>query len=169
MTTLQEFSRTISRFVKGRRRRRQLERELAQLASMGSLDAVLADAGLVRSQIEPLIQGCADSRDLLDQMLDRLGVDPAQLPIESLRDMTWACTTCPHKRPCRKWLSDTGETDFHSFCPNAAQLDQFSFHRDPSAVGSPNDGTYYPSADDLKRMRSEARQREVRVLLDAAL
>ena len=169
MTTLQDFSRTMSRFVDGRRKRRQLERELAQLAAMGSLDAVLADVGLVRSQIKPLIEGCAGSRDLLDQMLARLGIDPAQLPVETLRDMTWTCTTCPDKRRCRKWLSDIGETDFHSFCPNAAPLDQFSCHRDPPAGGSPYDGTFYPSADDLKRMRTEARQREVRVLLDAAL
>jgi len=171
MTTLQEFRQGVSRFVDGRRKRRQLERELAQLAAMGSLDAVLADAGLVRSQIGPLIEGCAGSRDLMDQMFARLGIDVAQLPVETLRDMTWTCTTCPDKRHCRKWLADGGETDFHSFCPNAAQMDQAlsSSHRAPSAGGGPNGGAYYPSADDLRRMRAEARQREVRVLLDAAL
>lgn len=123
MTALQDFGRTISHFVDGIRKRRQLERELDQLAAMGSLDAVLADVGLARSQIEPLIAGCNGSRELLDRMLARLGVDPSQLPVETLRDMTWACTTCPDKHLCRRWLADKDQTDFHAFCPNAAQLD----------------------------------------------
>jgi len=105
MTTLQDFRRTISHFVDRRRKRKQLQRELAQLEAIGFLDAVLADAGLARSQIEPLIAGCAGSKELLDQMLARLGIDAAQLPVESLRDMTWTCTTCPDKRQCREWLS----------------------------------------------------------------
>ena len=123
MRTLQKFRRTISRFVDGTRKGRQLQHELAQLQAVGSLDAVLADAGLVRSQIGPLIAGCADSRKLLDQMLDRLGIDSARLPVESLRDMTWTCTTCPDKRQCREWLSGVGRAKFPSFCPNAAQLE----------------------------------------------
>jgi hypothetical protein len=101
----------------------QLREELEQLEALGSLDAVLADAGLVRSQIEPLIAGCGDSRELLDQMLVRLGIDAARLPVESLRDMTWTCTTCPDKRRCREWLSCKEETEFRTFCPNAEQLD----------------------------------------------
>lgn len=123
MTTLQKFRRSISRFVDGTRKRWQLQHELEQLEAVGSLDAVLADAGLVRSQIGPLIAGCADSRKLLDQMLDRLGIDAAGLPVESLRDMTWTCTTCPDKRRCREWLSSMEKAEYHSFCPNAAQLD----------------------------------------------
>ena len=70
MTTLQDLQQTISRFVKGGRKRRQLKRELAQLAAMGELDAVLADVGLVRSQVEPLIAGSSDTNDRLDKMLD---------------------------------------------------------------------------------------------------
>lgn len=123
MTTLQDLRRTLSHFVDGRRKRRQLEHEFEQLAAMGSLDAVLADIGLTRSQIEPLIAGSTGSRELLDQMLARLDIDAAQLPVESLREMTWTCTTCPDKHHCRRWMSDIEETDFHAFCPNAAQLD----------------------------------------------
>jgi len=124
MTTLQDLRRSISRHVDAGRKRRQLRRELAQLAAMGSLDAVLADVGLARSQVEPLISGGAGSRELMDRMLARLGVDAAQLPAEILRDMTWTCTTCPDKRKCRTWLSDATETEFRSFCPNAGQIDQ---------------------------------------------
>ena len=123
MTTLQDLRRTVSHCIDVGRKRRQLKRELAQLAAMGSLDAVLADIGLVRSQIEPLIAGCDGSRELLDQMLTRLDIDAAQLPVESLRDMTWTCTTCPNKRQCREWLFSAEETEGHAFCPNAAQLD----------------------------------------------
>jgi uncharacterized protein YjiS (DUF1127 family) len=123
MTALQDLRQTISRYVDGARKRRQLRRELAQLATMGSLDAVLADVGLARSQVEPLIAGCSGSRELLDRMLARLGVDANQLPVETLRDMTWTCTTCPDKRQCRHWLSGTEETQYRSFCPNAAELD----------------------------------------------
>lgn len=171
MATLQDFRRTISLFIDGRRKRRQLQRELAELAAIGSLDAVLADVGLARSQIEPLVAGGAGSRDLLDKMLTRLGIGAAQLPVEDLRDMTWTCTTCPDKRRCRKWLAGIGETDFHGFCPNAAQLDNalLSCHRAPPAGSGPNGGTFYPSADDLRRIRAEARRREVRALLDAPL
>ncbi len=123
MTTLQDIRRTISLFVDGRRKRRQLQRELEQLAVMGALDAVLADIGLARSQIEPLIAGCTGSGELLDQMLARRGIDAAQLPYETLRDMTWSCTTCTDKPQCRAWLSDVEEAEFRTFCPNAAQLD----------------------------------------------
>ena len=119
MMTLQDLRRTFSIFVDGRRRRGQLQREIAQLAAMGSLDAVLADVGLTRSQIEPLIAGCAGSAELLDAMLAKLGIDPADLAIESLRDMTWNCTTCPDKGQCRESLAGAEEADFHKFCPNA--------------------------------------------------
>ena len=170
MTTLQDFRQTVSRFVDGRRKRRRLQRELAQLAAMGSLDAVLADVGLNRSQIDPLVAGCAGSRDLLDRMLARLGIDANELPVETLRDMTWTCMTCPDKRHCREWLADADNTDCHAFCPNAAELDQAlsSSHRAPPRGGNLSRDSFYPSADDLRRMSAEARLREVRALLHMA-
>jgi len=176
MKTLEDLRQTISRFVDGRCRRMQLRRELDQLAAMGSLDAVLADAGLVRSQIEPLIAGGAGSRELLDQMLARVGVDAAQLPAESMRDMTWTCTTCPDKRQCREWLSGTEETGFRTFCPNAEQIDYALAaatpaewrHRALRETGAANEGAYRPTADELRRMSAEASRRETRALLDRA-
>jgi hypothetical protein len=131
MTMLQDLRQTISRFVDGARKRKRLQREFAQLDAIGSLDAVLADAGLHRSQIEPLIAGCAGSRELLDHMFARLAVDPAQLPVESLRDMTWTCTTCTDKRQCREWLRGAEETEFRAFCPNAAELDYALLKQQP--------------------------------------
>src|SRR5215471_18938789 len=119
MTLLEDFQNAIHRFVDALRKRRQLQRELAELQAMGSLDAVLADAGLMRSQIAPLIAGCSGSRELLDRMVARLGVDTNRLPVETVRDMTWTCTTCQDKRTCREWLAGTEENGFRSFCPNA--------------------------------------------------
>jgi hypothetical protein len=153
-----------------------LRRELAQLAAMGSLDAVLADVGIVRSQVEPLIAKSASSKELLDQMLERLGIDAARLPIDGLRDMTWTCTTCPDKRMCREWLAGAEETDFHAFCPNAAELDHAMAvaapagcrQRAQAAAGEPGGGPYRPNADELRRMRADASQRETHTLLDGA-
>jgi hypothetical protein len=170
MTTLQDLRQAVARFVDGRRKRRQLRLELAQLAAMGSLDAALADAGLARSQIGPLIEGCAGSRELLDEMLVRLGIDASRLPVEELRDMTWACTTCPDKRKCRAWLAGREDADFRSFCPNAEQLDHALAAAVPDGwrPPGPTDGAYHPTADDLRRMRAEASRRETRTLLDRA-
>lgn len=180
--TLQEFQRTISHLVNGRRKRRQLQRELAQLAAMGSLDGALADLGLARSQIGLLMAGCGGSSEPLDQIFARLGIDAAKLPVESLREMTLICTACPDTRRCRKWLSASEEMEFPAFCPNATQLDDALLEQRPDratalaerrrdcppvAEGS-IDGDYCPHADDLARMRGEARRREVRALLDMA-
>ena len=179
MTTLQDLQQTISRFVKGGRKRRQLKRELAQLAAMGSLDAVLADIGLARSQVGPLLAEGPGSSDQLDRMLARLGLDAARLGPETRRDMTWTCVGCPDKRHCRHWMAGREDTDFHSFCPNAAELDDAllkqhpelasSMRQAPPAGRGPCDGTFNPSADELRRMQAEACRREVRVLLDSAL
>lgn len=169
MTTLQDLRQRLSRFTDGLRRRRQLERELEQLAAMGCLDATLADLGLVHSQVEPLIAGSAASEVLLDQMLVRLGIDAAQIPVETHRDLTWTCTTCSDKGECRKWFAGKSHADFHTFCPNAGQLDQLTppDHRTLPASGSPG-GDYHPSADDLRRMNVESRRREVSALLNAS-
>lgn len=131
MTMLQDLHHTVHRFVERQRKRRQLRRELAQLDAMGSLDAVLADCGLVRSQVARLIEGCSDSRELLDRMLDRLGIDASHLAVETLRDMTWTCTTCPDRGKCGEWLAGTAEVEFRSFCPNAEQLDYALSYQPP--------------------------------------
>jgi hypothetical protein len=182
MTTLQELRRTISHYVDGRRKRRQLQRELAQLAAMGSLDGALADLGVARSQIDLLMAGCAGSSEQLDKMFARLGIDAAQLPIESQREMTLTCTACHDKRRCRKWLSVAGETESAAFCPNAALLDDALMQQHPDrvaaiaewrrshpAVAEGSDASdFCLHADELRQMRVEARRREVRALLDVA-
>jgi hypothetical protein len=165
MTTFQDLQQTISRYIKGGRERRRLKRELAQLAAMGDLDAVLADVGLARSQIGPLVAAGADSGELLERMLARLGLDANRLPVETRRDMQWTCMTCRDKRHCRHWLADVDQSDFHGFCPNAPELDRALAMEDH--LPPPREGRYIPSADELRRLRGETRRREVRAMLDS--
>lgn len=120
MTTFQDLQRSISHFVDDTRRRRRLRRELEQLEAMGSLDAVLADVGLVRSQLEPLLTG--DNAELLDRMQARLGIDATRLPIETRREMEWACTQCSDKRHCGQWMAEKDEAGVPEFCPNGDHL-----------------------------------------------
>jgi hypothetical protein len=170
MTTLRDVRQTIQRLIDNGRKRRQLKRELAQLAAMGDLDAVLADIGLARSQVGPLLAEGPESSDLLDRMLARLGIDAARLAPEIQRDMTWTCLACPDKRQCRRWLADRVGVDFHSFCPNAPALDRASSEQGlPLSAGRPAGETYCPTADEERRRQAEARRREVRTLLDGAL
>jgi len=164
MTTLHDMRQTLSRWIDNGRKRRQLKREVAQLAAMGSLDAVLADVGLARSQVGPMLAHGAQSSDQLDRMLARLGVDGARLEPETRRDMTWTCLNCPDKRECRHWMAGRNAFDFHSFCPNADELDRALSDQ---GVPPPPAGPYRPTADELRRREAEARQREVRILLDS--
>lgn len=166
MMTLQDLQQTVAHYVRTGRKRRELRRELAQLAAMGSLDAVLADVGLVCSQIEPLLAGSADSGELLEQMLARLGIDASRLPVETQRGMLWTCMNCRDKSQCRHWLAEDDQTDFHSFCPNAGELDQALAQGDHAAP-PPRETPYHPSADDVRRMRGETLRREVRTMLDS--
>lgn len=163
MTTLHTLRQTLSRWIDTARTRRQLKRELAQLAAMGSLDAVLGDVGLARSQVGPMVAHGAQSGDQLDRMLARLGLDAAQLAPETRRDMTWTCLNCPDKRQCRRWMAGRDIYDFHSFCPNADELD----HALSDQGVAPPDGPYRPTADELQRLAAERRQRETRILLDS--
>lgn len=166
MMTLQDLQQTVSRYVESGRKRRELRRELAQLAAMGSLDAVLADVGLVRSQIEPLLAGSGDSGELLEQMLARLGIDAGRLPVETQRGMLWACMNCQDKGQCRHWLAGDDHADFHSFCPNAGELDQ-ALAQGGHPAPPPRETPYHPSADDVRRMRGETLRGEVRTMLDS--
>jgi hypothetical protein len=123
MTTLQRIGAAIGRWAEGVNARRQLRREFAVIDSNGELDAILADAGLTRAQIDVLVAGSPDARRQLMAMLDRLGIVTKAVPAATMREMGWTCTTCTDKKRCRKWLADGEEGEFRVFCPNAAVLD----------------------------------------------
>lgn len=180
MAALRDLGRTISRFVGEKRKRRQLEREFEQLNAMGSLDAALSDVGLTRSQIGPLVAQSGRSREQLDRMLARLGLDADRFDAGNLRDMTWTCTTCADKPQCRDWLAGSETTGFHTFCPNSAELDRAILDAPPRrSVGASavvataaapavpsNAGTYRLTADERKRLRADRWRRETRAMLN---
>jgi hypothetical protein len=120
---LQHLGSALRSWTDQRRRREQLRREIAYLDANGSLDAVLADAGLARSQVRPLMAKSQVAQELLQRMLTKRGLAAAELPIESQREMAWTCMNCPDKRRCRAWLSSSEQTEFRTFCLNAAELD----------------------------------------------
>ncbi|HTR88457.1 MAG TPA: DUF6455 family protein [Reyranella sp.] len=173
MTTTQSLRHTVSRYVDRQRTRRRLRRELALLAELGCLDEALADAGLLRSQVEPLLAGCGDNDELLERMLARRGIEAARLPVEERRDLTWACTTCTEKRRCRDWLAGPDETGFEEFCPNAPRLEAAGANPPPAhaapEITAPAHGDYQPTTDELRQMREEAHRRwEAKLMLDTA-
>jgi hypothetical protein len=105
------------------RERNVLRTELAELAAKGELDRALADAGLTRSQVGTLIDNHPHACQLLGQMIERLGVDPVRLEaVESMREVSWRCTTCTEKQRCADWLADGRGEGWYAFCPNAASF-----------------------------------------------
>jgi hypothetical protein len=123
MTTICHIGAAIGRWAEGVRARNQLRRELAFIDSNGDLDVILADIGLTRAHVKPLVAGSPDARLLLLSMLERLGLARERVPVEAVREMGWACTTCVDKGRCREWLANGEETEYRAFCPNAALLD----------------------------------------------
>lgn len=106
------------------RQRYALRRELADCAMNSDFDVILAEAGLGRGEIEPLIKGHPDAGRLLRAMSERLGLaqERSKDPV-ILREMQRTCSLCAEHGRCRRWLN-TGRTDgYHAFCPNAEILD----------------------------------------------
>jgi hypothetical protein len=111
--------------LEARRQRAALTRELAGLADLGELDAVLADAGINRSEVPELLRAHPDAAPQLAQMLQRLGIDPDRVAVPPLlRDVERRCIGCRTWRECRAWLArpDDGDRAWTAFCPNAEAL-----------------------------------------------
>lgn len=123
MSMIQGMGAAIGRWAEGRRARSRLRRDLRVMEENGELDAVLAEAGLTRAQIGPLIAGHPDAGKLLTAMLDRVGIADGAMPVDTMREMGWACTICTDKRRCREWLVAGDDSEYRAFCPNAALLD----------------------------------------------
>ena len=100
-----------------------LRRDLTALEAAGCLDATLADIGLARAQMGQLVREHRRSGRLLWAMLEKLGIEPEQVPLAAMREMAWTCTSCTDKRRCREWLAENEQTEFRAFCSNAAFLD----------------------------------------------
>ncbi len=106
------------------RQRYALRRELADCAMNSDFDIILAEAGLGRGEIEPLIKGHPNATRLLRAMSERLGVEGERSkdPV-ILREMQRTCSLCAEHRRCRRWLHAHRKDGYHDFCPNAELLD----------------------------------------------
>ena len=104
--------------------RDRLHRELETLSLIGELDAVLADAGLTRSDLPLLLEHDPEEMAGLEQMAQRLGIAPEQLTAAVGRhDLQWRCLTCDDKKLCKRWLADHESAEAApDFCPNAVDL-----------------------------------------------
>jgi len=71
----------------------------------------------------PMLDHVLSQADLMDRMIDRVGVNPAVVARLD-RGMTWyaartRCIECSHSRECRTWVDGTAAgTAPPDFCPN---------------------------------------------------
>ncbi len=104
--------------------RDRMRSELESLAAIGELDAVLAEAGLSRSDVPLLLAHDLDETAGLEQMAQRLGISPEKLAAAAgPRDLQWRCLNCEARKPCDRWLADHASAEeAPRFCPNAEDL-----------------------------------------------
>lgn len=89
-------------------------------------DRALADIGIAREQIPTVVESYPEATELLERMIDRLRLRPETIAANpGLRQaLERSCTTCFTRKQCRRWLrSETGDTAYREFCPNAKALD----------------------------------------------
>ena len=73
----------------------------------------------------PMLDHVLAQADLMDRMIERVGVNPAVVARLD-RGMTWyaartRCVECNHSRECRAWVNGSAPgTSPPGFCPNAA-------------------------------------------------
>jgi hypothetical protein len=108
------------------RERSSLMHELDALAAHGELGRTLLEAGLSPNDVPRLLKGNPGAGRQLPEMMRRVGIDPALLPITSeTREIEWRCTDCRSWRRCRDWLaSSDDEHGYRAFCPNGAALEE---------------------------------------------
>ena len=98
---------------------------------------IAADMGVPTGELRALAAKGPGSAQLLEQMLLRLYVDPAQLANSNpaiMRDLQRLCVVCGQKDRCRHELKEgTAAEHFHEFCPNAFTLDALFRQKDDSS------------------------------------
>lgn len=92
--------------------------EIAGLDRMGGLDALFADLGISRWEVNRMARGYPEAERLLPDMAHRQGIALDRLDARSLYDLRHTCAICDAHHACRRWLAagGNGEVDF---CPNA--------------------------------------------------
>jgi len=100
-----------------------------ELANCEELDVILADLGLTRGELEPLLKCHPESGKLLRKMLARVGLDEVSRgDLRTRRELERVCTFCKSRGRCRTWLRSGGSEGYAEFCPNAELLDALRAH-----------------------------------------
>jgi hypothetical protein len=124
----------VGRCVSDWMRRAALRDEIAALEWSGELDALLADTGYSRWELEHMVRGYPQADRLLPAMADRLGLDLARLDAGERYEMRHTCALCKQHRACHRWLKDEASAGLAPFCPNATA---FAAALHPQDAGQP--------------------------------
>ena len=104
--------------LRGVAARHALRQELLECDRSGTLDVILADLNMSRSELKPLISNYPLSSRLFGAMAERLGVDPAQDGPVVKRELQRTCALCAHQSECQHWLDSGRSEGYEKFCPN---------------------------------------------------
>lgn len=126
----------ISGWVNKYRSMHSLRDELGE-CSPQDVARIAADIGVPPGELRALAAKGPGAADLLQKMLLKLHVDPAQLANANpaiMRDLQRLCVVCGQKERCQHELKEgTAAENYHEFCPNAFTLDAlFKQKKDPS-------------------------------------
>jgi hypothetical protein len=85
---------------------------------------IARDLRLSPSELVILARNGSNAADLLQDLLNVLGLDKNAIENDELRDLERLCTTCRGKRRCRLDLANGVIADnFRDYCPNAFTLE----------------------------------------------
>lgn len=88
---------------------------------------IAADIGVPSTELRALAAKGPNAAILLEKLLSKLCVDPAQLAKTSpavMRDLQRLCVVCGQKERCQHELKEgTAAEHYREYCPNAFTLD----------------------------------------------
>ena len=98
---------------------------------------IAADIGVPATELRALAAKGPGAANLLEKLLLKLSVDPAQLSMANpaiMRDLQRLCVVCGQKERCRHELAQgTAAEHYREYCPNAFTLDAlFKQKTDPA-------------------------------------
>lgn len=116
----------IADWVNRYRRAAQVRGELQQMGS-DEVARIARDLNVTPDELASLASKGPNSAELLNKMLDALGVDRENKHLKDprlMRDLQRLCFACEHRTRCAHELAaDTAKEHYREFCPNAYTLD----------------------------------------------
>ena len=114
--------RRCTEWASDRRYAEEHARVLQELERTGDLEVLVELTGATREQLLAAELTPLAAMDLLNRMMQRLGLDAQQeiTQVDAMSDAQWRCRCCKEWRQCRHWL-DAGVPDdgYRRFCNNA--------------------------------------------------